>query len=71
ERVAGGYSDWRVLHRDQSRNFEGTPQLDTKRLLEDGVLSLFIQEEATNPSQTEPSATPLHVREYSTITPTV
>lgn len=71
ERVAGGYSDWRVLHRDRSRNFEGTPQLDTRRLLEDGVLSLLIQEEATNPSQTEPSGTPLHVREYSTVTPTV
>lgn len=71
QKIAGGYSEWRVLHRDRSRNFEGTPQLDTKRLLEDGVLSVLIQEEATNPSQTQPSGTPLHVREYSTTTPTV
>ena len=71
ERVAGGYSDWKVLHRDQSRNFEGTPQIDTKRLLQDGVLSVLIQEETPNPSQTEPSGTPLHVRDFNTITPAV
>ncbi|QDT68736.1 hypothetical protein MalM25_16610 [Planctomycetes bacterium MalM25] len=70
ERTLAGYGDWNILHREQSRDFVGTPQLDNRRLLDDGILSIYIQEEATSSHPSNPTGSPLHILEYETITPT-
>ncbi len=68
ERAGDEYLDWEILYRDQTRNFDGTPLLDTARLFHDGVLSVFLQEEAQTSSPTEPTGSPLRVIEYNTET---
>ena len=45
------YQDWSILYRDESdfnRFFEGEPAIDQQRLVDDGVLSVFIQEGSGN-----------------------
>ena len=68
EKTPGGYADWEILYRDQTRNYDGTPLLDTTRLFDEGILSVFIQEEGTSNSSTVPSGTPLHILEFNTVT---
>ncbi len=68
-KIAGGYADWEILYRDQTRNYEGTPLLDTTRLFDDGILSIFVQEKATTSHPTNPTGSPLHILEFNTITP--
>jgi autotransporter-associated beta strand protein len=70
QKVANGYADWEILYRDQSHNYEGTPLLDTTRLFDEGILSVFLQERPTSSSQTNPTGSPLHVREFTTTLPT-
>lgn len=57
-----GYQDWEVVHTD-SRDFAGEPALDRKRLAQQGVLSVFVQEnDAANAAVT---GTPLHVLDFN------
>lgn len=65
QRTAIGYSDWEVLLRDDDRNYEGTPLIDNTRLLDEGILSIYIQERAPTRSETEPTGSPLRVIEFS------
>ena len=69
ERTQGGYADWEILYREQTRNYNGTPLIDTARLFDEGILSIFVQEEATATSPTNPTGSPLHVIEFSTMVP--
>ena len=59
-----GY-DWVILYREQSHDYDGTPQLDTRRLLNDGILSIYIQEDAVGATATTPAGAPLHVLDFS------
>ena len=46
-----GYQDWSILYRDDlffNRFFEGEPAIDQQRLVNEGVLSVFIQEGSGN-----------------------
>ena len=65
---ADGY-DWVVLRRDQTHDYDGTPQVDLQRLMDDGILSIYIQEEGANRSATNPSSSTLRVLEFSLETP--
>jgi hypothetical protein len=65
---ADGY-DWEVLYRDQTHNYDGTPQLDIKRLFDDGILSIYVQDEATSTSPTNPVSAAIRVLEFSIETP--
>lgn len=58
---ATGYADWQIVSTD-TRGFAGEPFIDQRRLLDSGVVSVVIQENAPN----EPGATgtPLRVIEY-------
>lgn len=58
---AANYTDWSIIHTD-NRDFAGEPFLDQNRLLQDGVLSAFIQEH--DDANTGQTGTPLHVLEY-------
>jgi len=58
------YQDWSILYRDNSvfdRFFEGEPVIDQQRLVNDGVLSVFIQEGSSNFSVT---TSDLHVLDF-------
>jgi hypothetical protein len=59
---AAGYNDWTILHTDR-RDFAGEPFIDQQRLLQQGILSVFIQE--NNDAITGRTGTPLHVLEYN------
>lgn len=59
---ATGYQDWQIVHTD-TRDFAGEPFLDQNRLLQDGVVSVFIQE--NNAAVTGVTSTPLHILEYT------
>ena len=65
---ADGY-DWVVLRRDQTHDYDGTPQVDLQRLMDDGILSIYVQDEATSTSATNPSSSTLRVMEFSIETP--
>lgn len=69
EKTASGYADWEILYRDQIREYLGTPLLDKNRLLEEGILSVFVQERAPTSHPTNPTSSPLHILEFNTITP--
>ena len=69
EKTASGYADWEILHREQTRDYSGTPLLDKKRLLDEGILSVLIQERAPTSHPTNPTSSPLHILEFNTITP--
>lgn len=55
------FGDWRVVH-TSSTLFHGEPKLDAARLLEDGILSVFVQEDSPLSTAT---GTPLHVIEFA------
>lgn len=59
--AASGYSDWSILHIEDVE-FIGEPQLDTERLLNDGILSIFIQEDSPVTGATTSN---LHVIEFA------
>ena len=58
---AADYTDWENAYTD-TRVFVGEPRLDQQRLLDDGTLSVFVQE---NTSVTSLTSTPLHVLDLS------
>lgn len=64
-KTGGGFSDWEILYTESAYNFEGEPLLDPVRLTEEGILSVFLQERATNSPVNTPTQSPLHVLEYS------
>jgi hypothetical protein len=59
--ASGGYDDWEVAWED-TRDWAGTPLLDQTRLLDDGILSIFLQEDTNSSFRT---GTDLHVLEFS------
>lgn len=64
--AASGYTDWAVLHvenLDSGVGFISEPLIDRERLLRDGVLSIFAQEDA--PSVPGRTGTKLHVLEFA------
>ena len=69
QRINDGYADWQILRRDNSRDYAGTPQLDNARLMNDGILSIYIQDRATSTSPTDPTGSTLRVLEFATIVP--
>jgi hypothetical protein len=58
---ATNYSDWTVLHVDE-RNFIGEPMIDRDRLRNEGILSVFLQENSTTTSNI---GSPLHLLEFA------
>lgn len=56
------YSDWEVVYLSETK-FNGEPLLDQRRLEDDGILSIFIQEDTTSGSA---DGTPLHVIDFTT-----
>ncbi len=70
EKTLSGYEDWQILHRDQTYNYDGTPLIDNQRLLDEGILSVFIQDEGS-PHPTNPTGSPLRVLEFNTNVPSV
>lgn len=64
--AASGYSDWTVLHIEDV-GFNGEPLVDKERLLRDGVISVFLQEDSASTSQV---GTKLHVLEFAVPEPT-
>jgi hypothetical protein len=69
ERIPGGYSDWQILHREDRYRFEVTPLIDNQRLLDEDILSVYVQERSTNAQAFTPSSAPLRVLEFSTVPP--
>lgn len=69
EKIGNQYAPWEILYRDNSRDYDGTPHLDTRRLLDDDIISVYIQDRATNTSPTNPTGTALRVLEFETILP--
>ena len=59
---ATGYSDWADVYTD-TRDFIGEPNIDQARLLNDGVLSIFVQE--NDDAVSSLTGTPLHILEYN------
>lgn len=55
------YSNWRVVHTSTTK-FNGEPLLDQARLEQDGILSVFIQEDS---AVTTAVGTPLHVIDFA------
>lgn len=64
ELADGSYAPWETVWED-FRDWAGTPLLDQTRLLEDNVLSIFLQEDTDSSFRT---GTNLHVLEYSIAT---
>jgi hypothetical protein len=58
---ATNYSDWSILSVDE-RNFIGEPMIDRSRLRDDGVLSIFLQE---NSAITTNTGSPLRLLEFT------
>ena len=59
------YQDWSILYRDDSvfnRFFEGEPAIDQQRLVNDGVLSVFVQEGSSNSGVT---TSDLHILDFN------
>lgn len=64
---ASDFTDWEIVQMVGLPNgFTGEPLLDQPRLLEDGVLSIYIQEES---SSSAAGVTPLHVYDFLTGVP--
>ncbi len=59
---AAGYSDWQTVYTDV-RDFAGEPRIDQQRLLDAGVLSVFIQEH--DDTDTNLTGTPLHILDFA------
>ncbi len=61
--AASHYSDWRLVSALEVANeFGGEPLIDPDRLVEDGVLSVYIQE--NRPDDNGDTTAPLHVHEF-------
>lgn len=60
---SGGYSDWEVLEED-FRDWSGTPFLDQTRLLNENLLSIYIQEDTDS---TQRTGTNLRVLEFNVL----
>lgn len=58
---AAGWDDWEIVYTDTA-NYVGEPRLDSSRLLQDGMLSVFLQENGNNIGTATGSA--LHVFEF-------
>jgi len=69
ERSLFGYGEWEMLHREQTRNYVGSPRLDERRLRDEGVLSVYVQQQASDLSPTGPTGSPLYVMDFQTSTP--
>ncbi len=57
-----GYRDWKIQE-VIDRDFDGEPLIDTARLLDDGILSVYIQEHGPYPDGPA-LGTPLHVYDF-------
>ncbi len=55
------WQDWEIVYTD-SADFVGEPRLDTTRLVQDGILSIFVQENGGNIGT--PTGSALHVYEF-------
>ena len=71
QKVGSQYATWEILYRDNSRDYEGTPHLDTKRLLEDDIISVYIQDRVPNLSVNSPTGSALRVFDFQTVLPPV
>ena len=69
QKTLSGYSDWEILH-EATGVYHGSPQIDSNRLSEDGVLSVFLQDRQTG-SSSNPTTSPLRVLEFDITGPTV
>lgn len=56
------YNDWTILHTD-TRDFASEPFIDQDRLLDNNILSIFIQE--NDDQNFGRTGTPLHAIEYA------
>jgi hypothetical protein len=63
---AANYTDWTILYTD-TRDFAGEPLIDQARLLNDHILSVFIQE--NDDAVITTTGTPLRVLEFDLATP--
>src|SRR5690606_36654117 len=61
---ATGWQDWEIVYTDQ-RDFVGEPQMDRTRLLDSGVVSIYLQENGNNASSATGSS--LHVLEFANL----
>lgn len=64
--AANDYNDWTILHVEELESgvgFISEPKIDRERLLRDGILSIFAQEDA--PDVAGRTGTPLHVLEFA------
>ncbi len=66
EKTESGYGDWELLRREDRYSFEVTPLIDNQRLLDEDILSIFVQEKSTNPLPFDPTSSTLRVLEFST-----
>lgn len=58
----GDFEDWEILYEDE-RSFVSDPLLDQERLFNDGILSVFIQD--NGPASDDATGTPLRVLEFN------
>jgi hypothetical protein len=61
--ASGGYDDWEIVVEDH-RDFSGTPFIDRIRLLDDGILSIYVQEDTDLTGRT---GTNLRVLEFGRV----
>ena len=64
ESSPAGFADWEVIHRDGTENFEGTPQIDLNRLLQDDILSIYVQHRTESVQVDDPTSGVLRVIEF-------
>ena len=65
---ASSYTDWAVMQVIDG-DFDGEPLFDQNRLLEDGILSVYIQEHIDYTSSSAGIEAPLHVYEFAVDVP--
>ncbi len=62
QKTSGGFADWEILHEDNGV-YHGSPLLDSSRLAEDGILSVFVQDRQTG-SASGPTTSALRVVDF-------
>ncbi|TWT79327.1 hypothetical protein CA13_07260 [Planctomycetes bacterium CA13] len=62
--MSSGYMDWKIVLEDH-RDWAGTPLLDQTRLLDDGIISIYLQQDTSLAGRT---GTNLHVLEFAIAT---
>ncbi|MGF1633238.1 MAG: BNR repeat-containing protein [Phycisphaerae bacterium] len=69
--AASNFTDWTILHLIDDVGFEGDPQIDDARLLNDGILSIFVQEKDPRSDEGEWSMTGSNLRviEFQVVIP--